>query len=437
MVKKRLLFINLVLGSLAALLLAATVVSRFSISTHCEVCENPASVKPLPQNAFQQESGAYAYAVEQLFTIRFTPPTMQLPDLRKLLTYFGPNGRPDAAVHSNAVYFALANSPDQAALSPGDKLYITFDRSATPPRYIFSPNNQPTSLWMEAETKEKSAQVVVTMFNEKGDLTATPADRAHFSLEQKEFTRLAKATPWEIGTMKVDGTLLARQKAKWFGEDKFLLRHGGDEMEELGKKERIDFGEGDLAYSAFLGEGEILIWEKGKWQATIPGPDTLGKPLLHLKKVSERLLTFDLWNPEGNNKVVLNLLKSQDRWSPDQLQQTFRFVSARTRSQYVFEVEKERMVLTPKDWLVHTEKGWEKLDTLQEIDNYVDRKIQGPLFVFNGVEKREDKQVLVGTLFNASRTEMEEIELDIPQSTVTVIKMPHKAHEIISKQDVE
>ena len=59
------------------------------------------------------------------------------------------------------------------------------------------------------------------------------------------------------------------------------------------------------------------------------------------------------------------------------------------------------MTLTPQDWLLYIDKGWRKLSTPEEIDAYVDRKTLGYLFIFDAVEKRDDKQVMVGTLLIA------------------------------------
>jgi hypothetical protein len=134
-----------------------------------------------------------------------------------------------------------------------------------------------------------------------------------------------------------------------------------------------------------------------------------------VKKIDERIMNLELWDVEGNGKIVLNLLKSTESWIPQNLQQNFKFVGARTRSQFVFEVDKERVLLSPHDWLVLTETGWKKLVTPEEIDDYVDRKIVGPLFVFDKIERKDDRQMILGTLFNASRTEMAPIELSIQQ----------------------
>jgi hypothetical protein len=129
-------------------------------------------------------------------------------------------------------------------------------------------------------------------------------------------------------------------------------------------------------------------------------------------------MTLELWDISGKGKITLNLLKVNEAWVPQNIQQSFKFVAARTRSQFVFEINKERMTLRPRDWLLMTGGGWKKLSTPEEIDSYVDRRLIGPLFIFDGVERKDDRQVIKGTLFNTARTEMQSIEIPLQQGGV-------------------
>jgi len=225
----------------------------------------------------------------------------------------------------------------------------------------------------------------------------------------------------------VDGTLLARQKAKWFGTDRFLEKHGGKEFQDIIGKQRIDFAEGDDIYSVFVKPNDVLIYDKNnRWKVVEPGEATKGLPILVIKKIDERLMNLELWDGEGKSKISLNLLKSNDSISPPNLMQSYKFIGARTRSQFLFEVNKERMILSPQDWLLQTDKGWKKLSSADDIDAYVGRKLIGRLFVINAIEKRDDRQVLLGTLFNPSRTEAQSIEIVLQQGATGAATKPKK-----------
>lgn len=378
-------------------------------------CSNPPSKEcGLPKGSFELAEQAYQQVGEPLLALQQTAPTMQLPDLRPQLIYYGKNGRPDAQITHTLLHFSLnGNNKTVVSIPPGEKLYLIYDRKMTPGRYGFSPQNEPTSLWIEGTPIDNEVQIKVTLENDKGEKILEPENLAQFRLPEKEFIRYA-GTSWEIGSFRVDGTLLARQRARWFGPDCFLEHHGGKEYDHSVGKQRIDFGENDELYSVFVKAGDCLIWDQKNWKMVTPGNESLGHPLLVVKKIDERLMTFELWDVEGKGKILLNLLKSTEPWAVQNaqaLQHMFKFVGARTRTQCVFEINRERMTLRPSDWLLLTPKGWKKLATEEEIDNYVKRKLSGTLFVFEGISRKDERQVIMGRLYSPARNDFHAVEL--------------------------
>lgn len=406
----------LLLGSLYFSLMRQT---AFSFSDH--------SVRKLeiPQGSFARSPQEYQAIGAPALSLAFSPLSIQLPDLRRYLIYYGKNGRPDAKDERPTLYFSFTGNKTPTSLFPGERLYLLYDKTAVPNQYVFSPNNRPTPIWIEATAQGNQGLVKVAMKSESGQVIREPAAYAEFSLPEKEFVRFG-GVPWELGKWRVDGTLLARQKARWFGLDKFLERHGGEEYQEIVNKQRIDFGEGDDIYSVYVGQGDCLIWDDGHWQNVKVGEASLKYILMCIKKIDERVMNLELWDVDGKGKITLNLVKANEAWLPQNLEQNFKFVGARTRSQFVFEISRERMLLSPHDWLLLTDSGWKKLSTPQQIDDYVERRTIGPLFVFDQVERKEDRQVILGTLFNAARTEMVSIELPFQQSGSSVGQVGNK-----------
>lgn len=380
------------------------------------VCSNPPSKEcRLPKGAFELAENAYQQIGEPLLALQEAPPTMQLPDLRSQLIYYGKNGRPDAQLTHTLLHFSFNGNKAVVSTPPSEKLYLFYDRKSKPGRYGFSTQNEKTSLWLEATPLDHEVLIQVTLENDKGEKIIEPEVFAQFRLPEKEFTRHA-GTTWEIGNFRVDGTLLARQKARWFGLDCFLEDHGGEEYLHSVGKQRIDFGENDDLYSVFVKIGECLIWDQNRWKVVSPGQESLGYPLLVVKKIDERLMTFELWDVEGKGKILLNLLKSTEPWAVQNvqtLQHMFKFVGARTRTQCMFEINRERMILRPSDWLLLTPKGWKKLATEEEIDNYVKRKIAGTLFVFDGISRENERQIMKGTLYSPSRHDCQTVKLTL------------------------
>lgn len=413
MIKQWLTWLNYALVGIALTLGVATGVVWIKRPGEIVNSDPQAKKVGLPKSAFELPAEHYHDLGESILALNQAPPTLQVPDLKQQLIYYGKNGRPDAQENRVLLHFAIGQNKTITSMPPNQRYYLVYDRSVTPSRYTFSPNNEKTTLWIEGSPVDNEVQVKVTMLNEKGEEVSEPEANAQFRLPEKEFARTAGAS-WEIGSFRVDGTLLARQKARWYGFDRFLEHHGGNEFQHSVGKQRIDFGEGDAIYSVFAKIGDSLIWEEDKWKVVPPGEQSLGRPLMVVKKVDERLMSFELWDVEGKGKIVLNLLKSSEPWplqNPQALQPMFKFVAARTRTQAVFEVNRERMVLTPSDWLLLTPKGWKRLVTEEDIDNYVKRKVTGTLFVFEGLGKKDDKQVMKGKLYSPGRHDYQEVEV--------------------------
>ncbi|CDZ79782.1 hypothetical protein BN1013_00280 [Candidatus Rubidus massiliensis] len=370
--------------------------------------------KNLPSGSFTQSKEAYAAINGPLFSLKYVSPSLQLPDLKKHLIYYGKNGRPDARSDRIRLHFSFNGNKTPAALIPEKKYYLFYDKKTSPPQYGFLNDGQESPLWLTVSDKDKEAVINVYMQDGDGTIIHEPESLATFSILEKEYVRMPNSS-WSLGKYHVDGGILARQKAKWHGPDKFLERHGGAEYANVIGKQRIDFGEGEDFYSVYVGMSEALIWKNDRWHVVKPGYDSLEYPLLTIKKIEDRLMGLELWDVEGKGKIILNMLKMQESWAPQNIQQSFKFLGARTRSQFVFEVNKERIFLSPKDWLVLTDKGWKKISTSEEIDAFVERKVQGLLFIFDDVIKKDEKQFIKGVVFNIPRTDMHELEIPISQ----------------------
>lgn len=380
------------------------------------------------------------------FSLNWVPPLMQLPDLRGELQFFGQNGRPDAAWGKTSFHLGLKSSGEMRSVREKERLYLVyqgdfggfFDRipyrepvstSETPlwgdisttsrkGSYVFSPDNQPTPLWLEVSSGSTNAiSLYVKMLDEKGGLVKSPQDLRQITLSAQEFPK-SQTVGWELGGYRVDSTLLVRQKARWIGSDLFLEMHGGDEYAYTAGREKIDFLDGDTTYSCFLGLGDYLVWKDEHWKTPAPGENTEGLPILCVKKIDDKIMNLELWDGLGRSKTALSLIRVKDHNRSPDLAQEFKFVGAKTWAQFIVECRNGgRLTLKPNDWLVLTQEGWKKLDSPEQVDQYVDGSLMGPLFVLDKMTKQNGRQVLVGHLFNLSRTEVEEVELEASSNT--------------------
>lgn len=414
MIKSWLSWINTALFCLSFLLIAIAGWMMLSRSKTIEIPEIVPRTLNLPKNAFAMPKEAYEAIGEPFLYLEYVPPTLKLPNLRRYLAYYGKNDRPDSTGDLDSLFFAFTRrGQDDPIPIPAKKpVYLIYDGTQQPGKYSFSPGNTETSLWIETYPEEKNATVKVAMKDDKGNIIQTPERLAEFKIPMKNFMRKGDQQ-WNIGKWRVDGSLLGRQRARWYGKDLFLQKHGGTEFEEFQERERLEFGEKEEKYSVFLKVGEFVIWDGERWRAPLPGEKTTEYPLLVVKSLNERLMSLEIWSPDGKGKVPLKLIKAREAWIPQAIQRSFKFLGSKTRSQFVFEINGERMVLSPQDWLLRIKDKWKKLVTPNEIDAYVDRKETGILFVFDGINQTDGNQVLAGTVFNSTRTDSHAVELPI------------------------
>lgn len=440
MLSRWLSWLNYTLAAISLLLVMAGIAYWIKQPGEIECSNLRTKECGLPKNAFELKAEDYHQIGDSLLALQETPPTMQLPDLKQQLIYYGKNGRPDAQSENTMLHFSITgNNKTVASIAPKEKLYLVFDRKTTPGKYTFSPKNEKTSLWIEASLIDNDVQVQVAMEKENGERITEPAAFAEFRLPEKEFNRFA-GNNWEIGSFKVDASLLVRQKARWYGIDRFLEHHGGDEFKDAAGKHRIDFSENDELYSVFINLNDCLIWDQNRWQVVVPGEASKQHPLLVAKRIDERIMSFELWDTEGKGKVTLNLLKSTEPWTVQNaqtLQNMFKFLGARTRTQCVFEINKERVILRPSDWLLLTPKGWQKLSSEEEIDKYVKRKLTGTLFVFDGIVRKDEKQMMKGTLYSPARHDSQTIELALEVSKKKPAAQAAQAAQGMTKEALE
>lgn len=423
MIKQWLSWINIGIGSLTVALLLLALIITFLRPSEIAVADTAPPKRPLPNGAFTLTKQAYDAIGKTGCNLKFTPMTLQIPDLRNQLIYYGRNGRPDAQADHQVLHFSFANNVTPFSITVGERIYLSYERKPGGGQYCCSPWNLESPMWLEVTSSGNTANIHIFMRDEDGHMITEPEAHAQFSLQEKEAAR-ANARAWDMGKYRVDGSLLARQKAKWMGQDLFLARHGGDEFSDWQNKHRLDFiDDEDNAYSVYAGLNDPIIWKDNRWHEVKAGTDSVAYPLMIVKKVDERIMTFDLWDVGGRSKVPLTLIKTSESWSPQQVQDKFTFLGARTRSQYIFEIDGQRMLISPKDWLLQTEEGWIKLSTPQLVDDYVERKLVGVLFVVDGLTRKEGKQVLLGMIFNPARTETQEIEIPVQQQAGRIVAL--------------
>ncbi|MDS0919528.1 hypothetical protein [Chlamydia psittaci] len=339
----------------------------------------------------------------------------KLPDLRQELVFLGSNKRPDAC--GGKFFLELATSKDTYVARDNEKIYLQVVPSPEGEMFTFSPEGKPTDLWLECRplSMDNRIEVKVRLMGVNREMVTSPKERETLFLNAP----VRGMESWEIGGVRVDASFPVKQKIRRIGSDKFLLMHGGPDYADKAVKERVDFVSlSDENYSRYLAVGDILLWNGNCWQTCgeFRG-ESSEVPLLEVKKIDEKVMVIEVWNVGGTARQSMSLVKTMS--SPIEVAEIikeFEFVGMRSWSRPIIQAGGQRMILSPDDWVVYTGKSWEKITRKEQLEDYLSGKTQGPLLVFDKLEKDSREFVLRAHVFNAQRTLVEAVTLPLKQS---------------------
>ncbi|WP_375793826.1 hypothetical protein O1W69_01865 [Chlamydia sp. 12-01] len=349
-----------------------------------------------------------------IWSLEFPELRERLPDLRQELIFLGSNKRPDA--FGGKFFLELATSKDSCVANANEKIYLHVVPSPEGGLFTFSPGGKPTDLWIECRplSMDNRIEVKVRLMGVNRELVTSPKERETLFL-----TAPAKGLEsWEIGGIRVDASFPVKQKIRRIGSDKFLLMHGGSDYADKAVKERVDFVSlSDENYSRYLAVGDVLLWDGNCWQTCgeFRGESSQA-PLLEVKRIDEKVMVIELWNVGGTSHQSMSLVKTMS--SPIEIAEIvkeFEFVGMRSWSRPIIQAGEQRMILSPDDWVVYTGKTWEKIARKEQLEDYLSGKTQGPLLVFDKLEKDSREFVVRAHVFNAQRTLVESVTLPLKQ----------------------
>lgn len=351
------------------------------------------------------------------FALQFVPPKCALPRLDGEIVFQGINRRPDA--RGRGVLLTLLSSGSSCFIHPGKRYFIdrkrneiaSIEKGPSCLSYYFNESLEQGKLWLELiglaeDGSSASVRIGGDVKRESGE-SVTETERITVRLRQAE---TAEGRDWFLGKNKVDAAFPVKQKMRRVGKDLFLLMHGGDDYISIAAKERFDFSteEGEN-YCRFLKVDEYLAWDGKYW---VDASSFLGEvsdvPILLLKKMDDKTSIFELWDVGGARMQVLQLVRyPQTPLECEELVKELEYVGLKTwNGPTVATATGGRFSLKPNDWLVRSKEGWRKIQTVQDLKDYVSGKITEPLFIFDGMERVGTDYLLKGHLFNSLRSEV-------------------------------
>lgn len=367
-------------------------------------------------HSFKQPQEAQKAVGEPFMALQKNEIKLALPDLRAILMYFGSTVRPDVSESAQIVQMGVRGSTTPSPVSVGSPIYLKYDPKGNANKWSFSPDNKATPIWIEIKPQEGTCEVQLYMNDSEGNKIREPHDFASFMLTQVHLPYAPQgANGFEVAGQRADASLLIRQKCVWFGQDLFLQELGDDTTQFAFNKERLDFLDPENSYFCFVGQGDCLAFSDNRWHQVQPGPESRNKPLLVAKKVDDKSIAFDLWDPKGKVRIPLELRKAAPM--PNFAAKfDFKLVGARSRRDWIAEFGGVRMLVRADDWLILQTDGWKKIATAEELDDYITGKLRGPLLVLEGTEKAGNDVGLIGRVYDFTRTQVVPLRISLFKS---------------------
>ena len=321
-----------------------------------------------------------------------------VPDLSREVEVKGITSRPDQSFYDLKLIVELKGG-ERLKTPFGRILYLSYGEQA------LNFSREVTPLWIKPSAMDGER----VQFEMGISLTS---EESGVLLEQKgTFSLSVGRKVLEIGEVQ-DPSLASGAKelslGKWWPPDRLFEEYGGEEYQEYKGLERLKLEEEVL----FVREGDLFIWKEGHWKKE---EVTKGYPLAQVAQVTPYKMEWRIWDKSGVEQVSLSFAKERTTPLSLRVEDVFTRLRQRTSSRVSCRLNQRATILKEGDWVVRTQNGWHTIKNYFEVVALLNFKIEGELFIFDGVEKGDGKLVFKGTLFDKTRTQVQYVRLPMSQ----------------------
>lgn len=329
-----------------------------------------------------------------------------LPDMSQEVALLAKNIRPGRDAKEGSFLLLLKSSHSERRIRNGETVFLACDPSPGG-SLLYRFSDKKTPLWIRPNFLEKDKIFLeVGLFMPSKESEVFVEEKGQFVLQEEPFD-------WSEKFQNIVW-LESLKTAKLWGPDLFLSKYGGDVFKELKNKFKIEILGEHVATFCFVGLGDFLIWDEGKWAPIERLALTGDKPLAHVKAISPRSMELEVWDSDGFYPQLIKLeMQSISRTvavRPDQLPQSMRM---RTTNQVSCSLGKRRCLLKPGDWVLKTARGWRSIKMPSDREDYLRHKIRGDLCVFDSLSREQGKLVMKGHWFDEMRTQVHSFAIPV------------------------
>ncbi len=321
----------------------------------------------------------------------------RLADELVLIAY---NSRPDVDPKEAKILFSLKNGKEQLNVPNGRTIYL---KESDQGRGLHS-SDQATSLWVKPILLENGAILIEARRKLVSKEGVVGEEKGQFVVSQG-------GAPLRYHSA---GHLFAKalKSARVFSQDLLIQKYGGREYETWRNKAVLEITE-TAPYACFVSAGDYMLYENGEWTVCPFEELKPDQPIAHVKSISASGVELEIWDETGFCPAQFKMeMEKQGRLQvkPEMMPSSIRL---RSNNQVSCAFGKRRVILKQGDWLLKTPAGWRNLRRAEEIEQYLQHRLKGELFIFDAVEKEQGRSVVKGHLFDETRTQIQPLSLPI------------------------
>ena len=343
-----------------------------------------------------------------------------LPDMSIEILLIAKNLRPGFEGKKVNFLLSLKSSKEQYKAKNGEQIFLSCDPTVDGAIPIYHFSNKKTPLWIKPVSVDKDKVVLeVGLFFPSTENESFREERGQFILKEGESLKsLMQNLPFVEVLMK----------SKMWGQDVLLARFGGDRYSYLKDKVKLEIPGNNKTLFCFLGKGDCLEWGDAGWIPTNSRSFVEGKPLAQVKSITSKSIELEVFDSEGFCSYPVKIdMQALGRVGIKQ-ENLPGSVRLRTSKQISCSFGKKRCLLKEGDWVLKTSRGWRNLKRAADIEDYLQHKMVGELFVFDSLEKDQGKFVMKG--FQIDEMRMHAQPVSIP---VCIEKQAHSSNRTEKK----
>jgi hypothetical protein len=327
-----------------------------------------------------------------------------IPDLSREIIFIAKSSRPDIDSADGNFLIKVKGSSKPRVVAAGEKVFLDCDnRKEGEVSYSFTSKRTP--LWIRPLAAGRSdLSVEVGLFMPLKHSEGFVEEVGQVTLPQHRGSAFDMTEPSYLASIR---------NLKWWGNDLLYREYGGVEYSSIAQKQKIELKTDSGPSFYFLHPGDCIEWIEGSWRHTPLEKSSLSSPLARIKTITARQLEVEVWDENGFYPAVIKADLQSSLKNGNKNELIGCTARLRSSSQITCMLGKRRLIIKEGDWILKSGKSWKILRRSKDIDDCINHKMIGELFVFDCLEKQQGKLFIKGRLFDEMRTSVQIINIPV------------------------